>query len=547
MKSKKTKIALLAGALSVLVLLGVFFALFFTGVFDKDMQQVSGPVIRFTPETHFLKEEERITMVCDNAPTETYTIYYTLSGASPAEKGKVLKDGGFPLKVREKETVSCYTVRAQAKFADGTWSEETYHSYFVGSKVDERFDINVFSLTILPDDFDGEKGIYTNPKETGDEWERPVYVEVFEPDGKRVIAQDAGIRIHGGASRGKAMKSYRLYAREEYSGAEQKYFEYPFFDGAVDAYGKPIEKYKRLVLRDSGNDNNVTFVRDALVQTLAKEAGFQDTEEVAPMALYINGVYQGFYWTQEYVSEKYFKATYGKYAGDFDKSEHKKNAVDTKEENLEFPELAALDLTKDENFKKVKETIDLENYLFFYAINTLADNEDWPQTNSISYRYRPGEGEGYAPTGVFDGRWRFMIHDDDMTFGLGKNHPYRECLKAVLDKDAVKHHNETLDLLPYSPLFAALMEREDCRQMYIEKVRELTSGVFSPKHMNEVLDKFVKIQANELKYFYSECEYAGKKKLADYKTALQTLREYLNSSEGSIKQQIFDLWGVDIR
>lgn len=111
---------------------------------------------------------------------------------------------------------------------------------------------------------------------------------------------------------------------------------------------------------------------------MAKEAGFQDTEEVTPVALFINGEYQGFYWAQEYISGKYFKETYGEYEGKLQESDHKENAVDSKEENLEFLDLASLDLTKDENFEQVKKTIDLENYLFYYAINTILDNEDWP-------------------------------------------------------------------------------------------------------------------------------------------------------------------------
>lgn len=547
MKDKKTKKILIIAAIVLVTAVAAFLVLLFTGVLGSGETKVKGPEVVFTPEAHFISPEEKVTAVCTKPATEEYTIFYTLNGSDPVKKGKRLKEEGVELPVRDKETVSCYTVSAVAKFADGTYSDVFCYSYFVGEKVTERFDIPIFSLTILPEDFDGENGIYTNYEKTGAEWEKPVFVEYFEADGKRVIAQDGGIRVHGGASRKKPMKSYRLYARSEYD-ADQKSFEYPFFDGAKDANGKPITKYKRLILRDSGNDNNNCFVRDALIQTLSKEAGFLDTEEVAPCALFINGKYQGFYWTQEYYGEKYFKATYGKYEGEFDKSEHKENAnLEVREENLEFLDLAKLDLTDDANYKKVTDQIDVENYLFYYAINTIVDNEDWPQTNSYSYRYIPGPGEAAKGTGVFDGRWRFMIHDDDMTYGLGKNHPTRETLKMIMDPTAVKHHSKTLDLLPYSPLFTALMEREDCRLTYVNKVRELTEGVFNAKHVNEVLDKFVKMQANELKYYFKECEYAGGKKMADYKASLQTLRDYINSSEKSIKDQIYDVWSIDIR
>jgi len=41
-------------------------------------------------------------------------------------------------------------------------------------------------------------------------------VEILSPDGERLVAQDAGIRIFGHASRQYYYKSFKLYAREEY-------------------------------------------------------------------------------------------------------------------------------------------------------------------------------------------------------------------------------------------------------------------------------------------------------------------------------------------
>ena len=503
-----------------------------------------GAQVIFTPEEHFFEGSVTVNAVCQYAKTDKYTLFYTF-GANPAVHGKQLKKEGFTLKPRQGEDVSCYTVRMVAKFPDGTCSEEAVHSYFVGENIQERFDISVFSLTVDPEDYQGEKGIYTNYDEQGKEWEKPVHVEYFSPAGEQLLAQDAGIRIHGGYSRTKAMKSYRLYARADYD-ENRNSFNYPFFPDAADAQGEPITEYKRLVLRSSGNDMNHTFVRDALAQTLASEAGFPDTEKVLPTALFINGTYQGFYWAQDFISGKYFKTVYGKHEGTLKESDHKENAVDTREENLEFPELASLDLTAEENYKQVTDTIDVENYLFYYAVNTILDNEDWPQTNSLSYRYSPAPGEEYG-SGVLDGRWRFILHDSDMILGLGSNHPYRECLKAVLDPDAVKHHSKTLDLFPYSPLFAALMEREDCRQYYVNKVKELTDGIFSPAHMNEVLDSLTAMQKNELSHYYKECAYADGKTMADYAGELAKLRQAIDGSRDSIRQQIFDLWGMDIR
>lgn len=479
----------------------------------------------------------------ENPKTSSYQLFYTYSGADPRQKGKRLKNEGFKLEQQTGQSVSVYTVRMAAKYSNGTWSDIFTHSYFIGTAVNSRFDLNVFSIAIAPDDFTGENGIYKNPLEEGREWEKPIHVEYLSSKGEVLFSQDAGMRIHGGWTRKRDMKSYRLYSREEYG---KKKFNYPIFDNAVDAYGEPITSYKRLVLRNSGNDMNVTWMRNELAARLARQAGFPDSEESRPVALFINGEYQGMYWVEEFVSEKYFENTYGKYDGTMEKSDHKEEAVDTKEENLEFLDLAALDLTKEENYKQVTDQIDVENYLFYYAINTVLDNEDWPQTNSISYHYIAGES-GYTPGTVFDGRWRFLIHDVDLSLRSKSNHISTECLKCILDDTAVKHHSETLDLLSYSPLFAALMKREDCRTYYIKKVQELIHGAFTKENMLKEIEEISMMQRNELKHYYQECKFAGKNKYEEYLSKLGTLKEYAGKCQENIAKQIEDLWGVNVR
>ena len=501
--------------------------------------------LKLDQEVRFYNEDTEISLTLSNPYSENYRIYYTLDGTSPRESKTSLEKGEtIHLTAASLNKTNAFCIRAAARYPDGTWSNEVTRTYFLGERIQKRFDMKVISLTVDQEEFYGsKKGIYTFYEKHGSEWEIACYFELMEPDGTVLLSQKSGIRIHGGASRSKSMKSLRLYARKEYD-EKKNTFDYPVFEGAVNAAGEPVTSYKRLLLRNSGNDFNNTFVRDAFAQRLARQAGFLETEENTPAAVFINGVYQGMYWIQEYVDEYYFESKFGPYQGTFEKSEHKENAVDSKEENLEFLDLAALDLTDEANFAKVRETIDLDNYILYYAINTLLDNEDWPQTNSISYRYVPAKGEPCGE-GVFDGRWRFMIHDDDMILGLGKNHPTRESLKNILDPTAVKHHSETLDLLPYSPLFAALMEREDMRQKYIDQVAELVNGVFSRTNMTAVLNPMLAANANELRHYFSESPHRAKNTMSSYSEKITTLRDYIKTCGDSLKKQITELWGYE--
>src|SRR5690625_6147622 len=55
-----------------------------------------------------------------------------------------------------------------------------------------------------------------NCYQRGRSWEREISFEFFEVNGERAIAQNAGVRIHGGTSRRYAHKSLRIYARSDY-------------------------------------------------------------------------------------------------------------------------------------------------------------------------------------------------------------------------------------------------------------------------------------------------------------------------------------------
>ncbi len=347
----------------------------------------------------------------------------------------------------------------------------------------------------------GPDGIFygENYKLRGKESERKISVTITDPDGQTVARQTCGIRIYGGASRESYLKSVKLFAREEYD-AENKSFSYDFFGTKKqDGSGETIDSYKRLVVRNCGNDFQFAWIRDELVQRLAARAGFMDTEAVAPAAMYINGEYRGLYWLHESYCDSYFKAKYGKkdYKGDFiilEGSETKKKVDEDEglsqdaanEYNTAYDYLSGLDMTDDTNYKSLCDFMDVENYLQYYAINVLVNNRDWPWNNYKCYRYYANKSEQYEESGVYDGRWRFLLHDTDYSMGL---YDQRETQASYNNlKSLMNSGNIHGDFSNYSPLFTALMKRDECRKYFIDYVRQLISGAFSRENMLKMLD-----------------------------------------------------------
>ena len=249
-----------------------------------------------------------------------YPVYYSTDGSVPSTENSALYSG--PLVFESGDQVQSVTVRARAYHpASGEWGELFTRTYFYAKDeqtLKERYSTYIVCVTSDPYNlYDYEYGILTEGKirdeyvaseeyqpdlqtqpanftQRGRTWERPAHIEILTPEGERVIDQDAGIRVFGHASRQSYRKSLKLYARDEYGKAE---FDYPLFsDNVGKATGEVESAYKRLVLRNNGTDKAVTLFREELFQTLISRIEGVDSKSVAPIAVYLNGVYYNCEW-----------------------------------------------------------------------------------------------------------------------------------------------------------------------------------------------------------------------------------------------------------
>jgi hypothetical protein len=88
---------------------------------------------------------------------------------------------------------------------------------------------NISSISLVTDLkhlFDRSTGIYVNPGNDGENWERPVSVELIDPSGGNEFQIESGIRIRGAASRNNnnPKHSFRLFFRSNYGGKLESLF-----------------------------------------------------------------------------------------------------------------------------------------------------------------------------------------------------------------------------------------------------------------------------------------------------------------------------------
>ncbi|MCX5636845.1 MAG: CotH kinase family protein, partial [Planctomycetota bacterium] len=165
--------------------------------------------------------------------------------------------------------------------------------------------------------FDPSTGIYVHADQRGRAWERPVSVELINPNGNEGFQINAGLRIRGGYSRwgDNPKHAFRLLFRPEYGQAKLKF---PLFGD------EGVDEFENIDLRTSmnyswsfGGDSRNTFVRDEFSRDLQGATGAPYTRS-RYCHLYINGQYWGLFDTEERPEAAYGESYFGGNKDDYD-------------------------------------------------------------------------------------------------------------------------------------------------------------------------------------------------------------------------------------
>lgn len=516
--------------------------------------------VRFSQKKTFYNEDIEVKLTCTD---ENAVIYYTDDGNTPTEKSKKYSS---PLRLTAQSREKCTTIKAFA-VSGGKKTDVTVKSYIVGRNVKERFDDDtlVFVLSAdeydlydyyngiavegylrdeyLRNEYDGGELIPTDPANyniRGREGERPMYVEVYNSEGDRLISQASGARVVGGYSRAVDQKSWRLIARNEYSEGNGK-FSYPFFTENTDINGSFLTKYDRITLRNGANDREFAGVRDELSMTLAFEAGFPDAQAVRPAAVYLNGEYYGYAWLHEAYCEDYLEMMYGGSKENFRIVGSKELEVESDNEEDEKAvadwqhviDIAEKDLTMDLYFSEFCDLVDIDDLMMYYAMQVYIDNKDWPGNNFKVWRYYPAKDEKVT-SGYLDGRWRFLYFDAEFAWGLYGNGYSDDTLYEVISGDHMQGASHIL---------AGLLKRKDMREKFANTLSELEAGVFEPKHVNETLDRLIAESDKEQIYALENgyvSEWANKWSFEDSR---QQIRDFANYRSVIMDNSLREMFG----
>lgn len=308
--------------------------------------------------------------------------------------------------------------------------------------------------------------IYNTPANyllSGSESEREISLNVFY-NNNEIVAQRAGMRLHGNSTRSNPNKSVRFYAKSAYGKSS---INYPLFDDY------PITKYKRIILRNSGSDSYTTMMLDGFLQSSVKHLGF-DTQEYQPVVAFLNGEYHGLFNLRERFDEKYFEEVYGVEEDDLDFYE---NVYLVSNGDLVFYEdliqfLEQNSFQEDENFNLLNEKVDFKNFTDYYVSQIYFGNSDWPHNNNEYWRKRV-EYTPDAPYG-HDGRLRWVLKDLDLSYDS-----YSVSNNSLEDAFGLTIHNDS----KHTILINKATENENYKNYFISRFADLLNTTFLSNRM----------------------------------------------------------------
>jgi hypothetical protein len=262
----------------------------------------------------------------------------------------------------------------------------------------------------LKDLFDPQRGLYSNPTNRGEAWERPASAELIDRDGRPVFRANCGLRIHGGESRRPQTSpkhSFRLLFKAEYGTKELRF---PIF-GPGGA-----QRFRTLVLRAGYNDSwlnpdmrsrsRLGYVRDEWMRQSMAAMGYPSARGMF-VELYLNDRYWGIYNLCERPDASFVAANEGGSAKDYD---CRKGSEILSGDDAAWQKLMALGQTGMDDhqaFENMGRWVDLTAFADYMILNFYAGNRDWDRdSNWYAARRRTDTG-----------KFKFFVWDAECTLG----------------------------------------------------------------------------------------------------------------------------------
>jgi len=407
-------------------------------------------------------------------PAGNSTIYYTLDGSVP-DINKT--------KYTEPITIDSTTVLRYAGISsESLVSEVKTETFFINVETQ----LPVISIVAEPGAyFDPDTGMYMGGKDMSPEYpyfmgnfwkdiEVPATVQFFENDKTLKFTENVGTTIMGNWSRAERKKSLGIKFNEKYGASELKYPLFPKYPATT--------RFKKFVLRNNGGNFGYGYFNDPLMQSLIDGKGV-DFQKYRPVVVYINGQYFGLHQLMEAANENIVLSHHGLEENQIDFFDvgailqgtplhwNSVKSLLNNYVNNTFPDSA---------YSKVKELVDVNNYIDYMAFEMFINNMDWPANNMRWWRSKD------------NGKWRWIVYDTDYGFGGWAPDPSRNTVSNNMFEYVFADPNHESTDYPnggaWVYLLSSLMRNQTFREDFANRYATLLATNFSSQNILNKID-----------------------------------------------------------
>lgn len=503
------------------------------------------------------------------APSGYNTIYYTLDGSDPKTSStrKTYGSGIALTDTSSKAFGSTYTtglnyvknIRSSVtKMIGGTvvkacaYNGTEYtgiytNTYFVAPKM-AGYGVTVMSVSLNTNEMFGTPGFYHNFNASSNDpnTRGAAFMEVFDPSGTRRGYSNIELSISGHGSSGTGMRSMKVFykgAQNIEDGTESK-LNYDLFDGyAVNSKGQNITEFSRLLLRNSGNDCGVSYIRDAYMQRVSRNLNI-DTMAYAPVLLFVNGDFWGVYNARERYSGDYIESHYGIDKDNVALIESDYSQVHTNQ-NAPFVVSSGLDNDADDfnalvdyikshnmqvasSYTYVTSRLDIYSFMDMYVSRLYFSARDWPENNIKVWRNRSDKD----PSG-FDNKWHFTLLDMDMGISF-----FTDANNTTENSNFFGWIDVTSCVI--GNIMHALIKNGSFKKQFLARFYEVLNEIYVPAEMEAELDKIVAERAPILAL---QTQRWGAS-TSTYNTSVSNMRKFVNNRYRYAIQYLCSYFGI---
>lgn len=446
-------------------------------------------------------------------PVSGAQIYYTLDGSHPSLNSLLYTSPIYIDSNRVVRAIAYLNGRPQSKIAT--------RSFFISP----QGNLPIMSIVTDPQNlYSPDSGIYVNYDSTGDNWERYTTLEFFERDGINKFSIDGGLRIHGGWSRPKEKKSFRIHFRKQYGFSILNYNLFKDVNSNI---------YDQFVIRSGSNDMpklspRWTLIRDQLTANLySRNGGFNSHGFY--VRLYLNGQPFGIYNIREHIDSLFLKTHMGiKYP------ELRENWSQKLGSSANWDSIWSFIYNKTQldsiQFKFVEDRVDINNYIDYFAFEIYAGNFDWPHNNQIFARNSVG------------GKWKWILWDTDQGFGcysFGPLNTIEWALRDTVRTDLLYY--DYRDLVEGTRFPRRLFSNQKFREKFIARFTDLLNTTFQPSNVLPILDSLKMHLISDINFEISKWGSS----YATWNANVDTVRLFILSRVDSLRNYTMQKFGFN--